>query len=62
MILGCDKDALAQDIRLVCQSDDANAGCDHLYQNIGATGKIVRLPENVSTSFSSMLVAQLSHA
>lgn len=40
---------MAQDIRLVCASDDtASVGCDHLYQNGGATGKIVRLPENVS--------------
>ncbi|RDB30165.1 hypothetical protein Hypma_012365 [Hypsizygus marmoreus] len=46
-ILGCSPNALAQDIRLVCNSDDTNgAGCDHLYQNIGAQGKIVRLPEN----------------
>jgi len=50
MILGCAPDVLAQDIRLVCKSNDTSAaGCDHLYQNIGADGKIVRLPENVTT-------------
>jgi len=54
-ILGCDKNALAQDIRLVCNSDDTvAAGCSHLYQDIGATGKIVRLPENVRTKCGFM--------
>lgn len=39
---------LSQDIRLVCDSDGpAAAGCSHLYQNNGAVGKLVRLPENV---------------
>jgi len=51
MILGCAPDVLAQDIRLVCKSNDTSAaGCDHLYQNIGADGKIVRLPENCGKS------------
>ncbi|KAF8896684.1 hypothetical protein BD779DRAFT_1433082, partial [Infundibulicybe gibba] len=39
-IIGCSPDALAQNIRLVCQR------CDHLFQGIGAEGKIVRLPES----------------
>ncbi|KAJ7049580.1 hypothetical protein C8F01DRAFT_1069029 [Mycena amicta] len=47
-ILDCDPTALAQDIRLVCKTDpdDPNSKCGHLYQNIGAVNKIVRLPEN----------------
>lgn len=46
-ILGCDNDALAQDIRLVCDSEHTNsAHCAHLYRSVGAVGKIVRLPEN----------------
>ncbi|KAJ6531427.1 hypothetical protein DFH09DRAFT_933845 [Mycena vulgaris] len=49
-ILGCDPNALSQDIRLVCTSDDPAAKCSHLYQNIGAVNKIVRLPENCGSS------------
>ncbi|KAJ7474872.1 hypothetical protein FB451DRAFT_1088510 [Mycena latifolia] len=49
-ILGCDPNALSQDIRLVCKSDDPDAKCSHLYQNIGAVNKIVRLPENCGSS------------
>lgn len=51
IILGCDNDALAQDIRLVCDSEHANsAHCSHLYRSVGAVGKIVRLPESVRSS------------
>ncbi|KAL0959108.1 hypothetical protein HGRIS_014405 [Hohenbuehelia grisea] len=46
VILGCDENALAQDIRIVCKSDDPNVGCGHLDQNGGPVDKIVRLPEN----------------
>ncbi|RXW20042.1 hypothetical protein EST38_g5798 [Candolleomyces aberdarensis] len=42
-ILDCQKDALSQDIRLVCTGGESE--CDHLYQSIGAVGKIARLPE-----------------
>ncbi|KAJ2912665.1 hypothetical protein MD484_g7761, partial [Candolleomyces efflorescens] len=42
-ILDCQKDALSQDIRLVCSGEQSE--CDHLYQSIGAVGKIARLPE-----------------
>lgn len=50
-ILGCDPNALAQDIRIVCKShDSAAAGCDHLFKDIGPAGKLVRLPENVGAS------------
>ncbi|KAJ7875187.1 hypothetical protein B0H13DRAFT_2348264 [Mycena leptocephala] len=33
-------------IRLVCMKDDPSSLCGHLYQNIGAVNKIVRLPED----------------
>ncbi|KAJ7674018.1 hypothetical protein DFH06DRAFT_752966 [Mycena polygramma] len=49
-ILGCDPNALSQDIRLVCKSDDPDSKCSHLYQNIGAENKLVRLPENCGSS------------
>ncbi|KAJ7182942.1 hypothetical protein C8R43DRAFT_868475 [Mycena crocata] len=51
-ILGCDSNALSQDIRLVCMNDDDDpaSGCAHLYQNIGAVNKIVRLPEDCGGS------------
>ncbi|KAJ7049559.1 hypothetical protein C8F01DRAFT_1238484 [Mycena amicta] len=51
-ILDCDPTALAQDIRLVCKTDpdDPDSKCAHLYQNIGAVNKIVRLPENCGAS------------
>ncbi|KAF5371015.1 hypothetical protein D9615_010015 [Tricholomella constricta] len=50
-ILGCSPDALVQDIRLVCNSDDTgNSGCAHLHRKAGAVGKIVRLPENCGKS------------
>ncbi|KAJ6587458.1 hypothetical protein DFH09DRAFT_1141142 [Mycena vulgaris] len=49
-ILGCDPNALSQDIRLVCKSDHPSVKCSHLYQNIGAVNKIVRLPENCGSS------------
>ncbi|KAG6885186.1 hypothetical protein C0992_005358, partial [Termitomyces sp. T32_za158] len=47
-IIDCSPDKLAQDIRLVCNSDDnaTAAGCSHLEKGSGAAGKIVRLPEN----------------
>ncbi|KAG6857113.1 hypothetical protein H0H87_009238 [Tephrocybe sp. NHM501043] len=50
-IIGCSPDALAQDIRLVCNDEDTGAvGCDHLFQNTGAVDKLVRLPENCGKS------------
>ncbi|KAL0946002.1 hypothetical protein HGRIS_012278 [Hohenbuehelia grisea] len=48
-ILGCDPDAEAQDIRLVCTSGNAT-DCRHLYRKIGAAGKLVRLPDNCGKS------------
>ncbi|KAJ8454922.1 hypothetical protein ONZ45_g19117 [Pleurotus djamor] len=41
-ILGCDEDAMGQELRIVCTSGE---GCGHLLKN-GAEGKLVRLPEN----------------
>ncbi|KAK6983934.1 hypothetical protein R3P38DRAFT_372960 [Favolaschia claudopus] len=51
-ILGCDPNALSQDIRLVCMNDpdDPSSNCEHLYKDIGAVNKIVRLPENCGAS------------
>ncbi|KAH8810480.1 hypothetical protein DL96DRAFT_541683 [Flagelloscypha sp. PMI_526] len=43
-ILECSPDKLAQDIRIVCKSDDSEK-CNHLFDG-GAEGKVVRLPEN----------------
>ncbi|KAJ7746534.1 hypothetical protein B0H14DRAFT_2406458 [Mycena olivaceomarginata] len=47
-IIGCDPNALQQDIRLVCMNDpdDPNSKCGHLYESIGAVNKVVRLPED----------------
>lgn len=50
VIMGCDSGTTAQDIRLVCQSDDAESACSHLYENGGAVDKIVRLPENCGSN------------
>ncbi|KAG9227286.1 hypothetical protein PTI98_010767 [Pleurotus ostreatus] len=47
VILDCDANSMAQDIRLVCNSDDAEAaGCSHLFDSAGPVHKYVRLPEN----------------
>ncbi|KAG6889555.1 hypothetical protein C0995_016682 [Termitomyces sp. Mi166 len=47
VIVDCSPDKLAQDIRLVCNSNDTiAAGCSHLDEGSGAEGKIVRLPES----------------
>ncbi|KAH8810481.1 hypothetical protein DL96DRAFT_1685532 [Flagelloscypha sp. PMI_526] len=43
-IMGCSPDKLAQDIRIVCKSEDSEK-CNHLLDG-GAEGKVVRLPEN----------------
>ncbi|KAJ7174894.1 hypothetical protein C8R46DRAFT_1347894 [Mycena filopes] len=47
-ILGCDPNALSQNVRMVCMTDedDPDSLCGHVYQNTGAVNKIVRLPEN----------------
>ncbi|KAG6820027.1 hypothetical protein H0H93_006365 [Arthromyces matolae] len=45
-IIGCSPDELAQDIRLVCNTDSEGSGCSHLYDASGPQGKIVRLPES----------------
>ncbi|KAF5376725.1 hypothetical protein D9615_007807 [Tricholomella constricta] len=49
-LIGCSPGALMQDIRLVCNSEADEARCNHLYRSLGATGKLVRLPENCGKS------------
>ncbi|KAF4581493.1 hypothetical protein EYR38_002822 [Pleurotus pulmonarius] len=47
VILDCDANSMSQDIRLVCNSDDAeSSGCSHLFDGAGPVHKYVRLPEN----------------
>ncbi|KAF7329620.1 hypothetical protein MKEN_00225000 [Mycena kentingensis (nom. inval.)] len=45
-ILGCDPDALEQDIRLVCKGGAYAGMCGHLFDGHGAVDTIVRLPES----------------
>ncbi|KAG5641231.1 hypothetical protein DXG03_005688 [Asterophora parasitica] len=52
-ILGCSPESLAQDIRIVCNSEEDEKRCNHLYRRIGAAGKLVRLPEAVRAASSS---------
>ncbi|KAJ7850204.1 hypothetical protein B0H13DRAFT_2401424, partial [Mycena leptocephala] len=52
-IIDCNSTALSQDIRLVCTTgsdSDPTSLCSHLYQNIGAVNKLVRLPEDCGAS------------
>ncbi|KAF9494289.1 hypothetical protein BDN71DRAFT_1002679 [Pleurotus eryngii] len=44
-IIGCDPQAEVQDIRIICIHTDR---CGHLFRNLGAQGKLVRLPEKCS--------------
>lgn len=44
VVLDCDPNLLAQDIRLVCRSDD-DEGCNHVYEH-DPVHRIVRLPES----------------
>ncbi|KAL4264541.1 hypothetical protein AB1N83_005050 [Pleurotus pulmonarius] len=47
VVLDCDANAVSQEIRLVCNSDDAEAaGCSHLFEGEGPVHKYVRLPES----------------
>ncbi|KAL0955768.1 hypothetical protein HGRIS_001983 [Hohenbuehelia grisea] len=43
VVLDCDPHAMAQEIRLVCKSEETE-GCGHLFEH-GAVNKVVRLPE-----------------
>ncbi|KAJ8482939.1 hypothetical protein ONZ45_g14772 [Pleurotus djamor] len=54
VVLDCDPNALEQEIRLVCKSDDAEgAGCNHFFDGgHGPVDKYVRLPESVSRRFA----------
>ncbi len=48
VILGCDPNALEQNVRIVCQKDESDVNsCGHLFLSFGKSGKIVRLPETV---------------
>ncbi|KAG6862118.1 hypothetical protein C0995_005930 [Termitomyces sp. Mi166 len=49
-ILDCSPSVLAQDIRLVCSSDESQSNCNHLFRKNGAVGKLVRLPETCGKS------------
>ncbi|KAJ8454127.1 hypothetical protein ONZ45_g19426 [Pleurotus djamor] len=52
VVLDCDPNALQQEIRLVCKSDDAEgAGCNHFFDGgHGPVNKYLRLPESCSSS------------
>ncbi|TFK18148.1 hypothetical protein FA15DRAFT_649819 [Coprinopsis marcescibilis] len=57
-VLDCDSDANEQDIRLVCVDESK---CEHLYKDIGAVGKVVRLPENCGkAAFAHIAAEQVS--
>ncbi|KAK7062479.1 hypothetical protein R3P38DRAFT_3167478 [Favolaschia claudopus] len=51
-ILGCDSNAQSQNIRLVCMNDpeDEESHCGHLDKDVGAVGKVVRLPDECGPS------------
>ncbi|KAK6991870.1 hypothetical protein R3P38DRAFT_3438175 [Favolaschia claudopus] len=51
-ILGCDSNAQSQNIRLVCMNDPEaeESHCGHLDKDVGAVGKIVRLPNECGPS------------
>ena len=51
VILDCDPNALDQEIRLVCETDDEESGCNHVFEHHGPVDKIVRLPESVSNCY-----------
>lgn len=68
-ILGCDPDALEQDVRIVCRGGNDGHGCGHLFSTPSggaspiehnAIGKIVRLPQNVRTYHHIQLAHVLS--
>jgi hypothetical protein len=62
VILDCDPNEMAQDIRMVCNSTDtANNGCAHLL-NGGAEGKLVRLPANCGKMPFAMISKLWVHA
>ncbi|KAF7422330.1 hypothetical protein PC9H_010486 [Pleurotus ostreatus] len=59
VVLDCDRNALAQDIRLVCNGDDA--GCNHMFDHDGPVHKIVRLPaECGSAPFARIAAATVA--
>ncbi|OBZ79357.1 hypothetical protein A0H81_00033 [Grifola frondosa] len=58
VILNCDANSTAQDIRAVC--NDTSAGCEHLYQN-GAAGTIVRLPQDCGVMPFARIAKEWTH-
>ncbi|KAF4588422.1 hypothetical protein EYR40_009973 [Pleurotus pulmonarius] len=62
VILDCDPNVVDQEIRLVCESDDEESGCQHIFDHHGPIDKIVRLPESCSSGpfarIASMVVAE----
>ncbi|KDQ24511.1 hypothetical protein PLEOSDRAFT_161451 [Pleurotus ostreatus PC15] len=62
VILDCDPNLLDQEIRLVCETDDEDSGCNHVFDHHGPVGKIVRLPESCGGGpflrIASMAVAE----
>ncbi|KAG9217504.1 hypothetical protein CCMSSC00406_0008616 [Pleurotus cornucopiae] len=62
VILDCDPNVVDQEIRLVCESDDEDSGCQHIFDHHGPIDKIVRLPESCSSGpfarIASMMVAE----
>ncbi|KAJ8519007.1 hypothetical protein ONZ45_g3992 [Pleurotus djamor] len=62
VILECDPNALAQDIRLVCNSHDAEAaGCAHFFSGDGPVHKYVRLPESCSPIAFARIAKMWTH-
>jgi len=62
MILDCDPNAMAQDIRMVCNSTAiANNSCAHLLIG-GAEGKLVRLPPTCGKMPFAMIAKSWVHA
>ena len=59
-LLGCHPNALAQDIRVVCRTND-DAGCNHMFDYGGPQDKMVRLPETQFEDADATLQAYHSH-
>ncbi|KAL0950196.1 hypothetical protein HGRIS_010188 [Hohenbuehelia grisea] len=61
VVLNCDPQSMAQEIRLVCKGDNADAaGCNHLFAHNGPVHKVVRLPESCGSGpFARISAVQL---
>ncbi|KAF4588434.1 hypothetical protein EYR40_009985 [Pleurotus pulmonarius] len=62
VVLDCDPNVVDQEIRLVCETDDEESGCQHVFDHHGPVDKIVRLPESCGSGpfarIASMMVAE----